>query len=84
MSLELEVKLAVEQSDFQWAMAKHLGLTHQDVEDQMVDLGFFNGNGDIVFDVRWPDEDEVNEVGKTMLDYMREKGYTSIRVYEED
>lgn len=83
MSLNLGVSIAVDQDDFQSEMVKHLGLTYQEVEDQMCEIGFFKGNGDIVFDTRWPDEDEDNAVGKAMLDFMRENGYTTVRVYED-
>lgn len=84
MSLTLEVKLAVDQSDFQWAMVAHLDLDYSEIQSQMVELGFFKGNGDIVFDTRWPEDDLVNPVGKAIHEYMREKGYTSLRVYEDD
>lgn len=83
MSLHLDVEMAVDQNDFQWAMAKHLELTHSQVEDQMVELGFFKGNGDIVFDVRWPEDDLINAVGVAMHEYMRKHNYGSIRVYED-
>lgn len=84
MSLELNVEMAVEQTEFQWAMAKHLDLTHSQVEDQMVEIGFFKGNGDIVFNVDYPAEDTINAVGIAMHAYMRENNYGSIRVYEDD
>lgn len=83
MSLNLSVSIAVCQDEFQSEMVKHLGLTYQQVEDQMCEIGFYKGNGDIVFDTRWPDEDCTNDVGRAMLAFMRENGYQTIRVYED-
>lgn len=83
MSLNLSVSIAVCQDEFQSEMVKHLGLTYQQVEDQMYEIGFFRGNGDIVFDTRWPDEDSCNDVGRAMLAYMNDNGYQTIRVYED-
>lgn len=82
MSLKLDVELAVDQDDFHRACMEALGLTYQQVEDQMVEIGFFKGNGDIIFDVRYPEEDN-NAVGNAMHKFLNDNGYQSIRVYED-
>lgn len=84
MTLHLEVEMAVDQNDFHWAMANHLGLRYDQVESQMVEIGFFKGNGDIVFNVDYPEDDLINAVGIAMHEYMRKHNYGSIRVYEDD
>lgn len=81
MSLQLDVEMAVDQDEFHWAMVKHLGLTYDQVESQMVEIGFFKGNGDIVFNVHYPEDDIINPVGVAMHEYMRHHNYGSIRVY---
>ena len=82
MSLKLDVELAVDQDDFHQACVEALGLTYQEVEDQMVELGFFQGNGDIIFNVNYPEDDD-NQVGNAMHKFLNSKGYQSIRVYED-
>lgn len=85
MSLNLNVEFAVDQDDFQSEMVKHLGLTYQEVERQMCDLGFFSGNGDVHFCVAYPREgEEANDISIAMHDFMLSNGYDSIRVYEDN
>ena len=84
MSLNLNVEFAVDQDDLHSEMVKHLGLTYQEVERQMRDLGFFQGNGDVHFCTSYPREgSEANDVSIAMHAFMMSHGYKSIRVYED-
>lgn len=80
--MNLSVELCVDQDEFHNSCVKELGLTYQEVEDQMYELGFFMGNGDIVFNVKYP-EDYQNDVGRAMHKFLKDNGYNSIRVYED-
>lgn len=84
MSLNLAVEYALDQDDLHSEMVKHLGLTYQEVENQMHDLGFFQGNGDVYFCTSYPREgSEANDVSIAMHAFMMSHGYESIRVYED-
>lgn len=82
--LNLNVECAVDQDDMHSEMVNHLGLSYREVERQMCDLGFFQGNGDVHFCTFYPREgSEANDVSKAMHSFMVANGYTSIRVYED-
>ena len=84
MSLKLTVEFAVDQDHLHSEMVKHLGLSYQEVERQMYDLGFFCGNGDVHFCTTYPREgSEANDVSIAMHAFMMSNGYDSIRVYED-
>lgn len=84
MDLNLNVEFAVDQDDLQSEMVKHLDLTYQEVERQMCDLGFYQGNGDVHFCTKYPREGrDANDVSIAMHAFMLSNGYDSIRVYED-
>lgn len=84
MPLKLNVEFAVDQDDFQSEMVKHLNLTYQEVENQMIHLGFFQGNGDVHFRTQYPREGrDANDVSIAIHAFMLSNGYDSIRVYED-
>lgn len=84
LNLNLTVEFAVDQDDLQSEMVKHLGLSYQEVERQMCDLGFFSGNGDVHFCTSHPREgSEANDVSIAMHAFMMSNGYKAIRVYED-
>lgn len=81
--MNLSVDMCVEQGDFASEVAKKLDISYGEVESQMCDLGFYQGNGDVTFSLAYPDEEEINAVGAAMIAYMREMNYPTIRVYED-
>ena len=74
----MEVKSFVDEGEAVDYVAKRLGITYNESEKLYSDLGGYQGYA-VNFDTRWPDN-KANAFGVCILEFMAEKGLTSLQL----
>lgn len=83
MSFTLPYEIAVDQSDLEKALSDLLNLSYDDVDDIMVNMGFYKGNGDVIISKDYPnDVDCIGE--KAVICWLEQSGFESVRFYEDN
>lgn len=78
----MQVKSFVDEGEAVTYVANKLGITYQESENLYGELGGYQGYA-ISFDTRWPDN-KANAFGVCILEFMAEKGLTSLQLQFDD